>query len=96
MTQFGLFPAVTGPEIKTHNLYFILPFLSCAVGCPQETFSRNLHRSAGFPPRLNGFESLKVVMRGSGLAHSADKYHQIYSVKTLKFGYTVHLLKAST
>lgn len=64
MTQFGLFPAVTGPEIKTHNLYFILPFLSCAVGCPKKLF-RNLHRSAGFPPRLNGFESSKVVMKGS-------------------------------
>lgn len=61
MTTVWPFPsAVTGPEIKTHNLYFILPFLSCAVGCPpQETFSQLAPRSVGFPSRLNGFESFE-------------------------------------
>lgn len=80
MAQFGLFPAVTGSEIKTHNLYFILPFLSCAVGCLKKLF-HYLHRSVGFPSRLNGFESLKVViiMRASWFAHSTDKYLSLYA-----------------
>lgn len=58
---FGTFPTTTLAEIKTHNLYFSLPFsLSCAVARPN-FFSRLPNNSIAFyfftPERVLKFQT---------------------------------------